>query len=105
MYVCSEDNYVDTEAIDTWFRQNGTPAAQQATESYATNTLNHVCRSMLSANMSLKSVIDETEKCILRQLLDAHENTYTIAKRLGVAQPTIVRKLQRYNLRSKQECE
>lgn len=105
MYVCSEDNYVDSEAIDTWFRQNGTPATQQATESYATNTLNHVCRSMLSANMSLKSVIDETEKCILLQLLDAHENTYTIAKRLGVAQPTIVRKLQRYNLRAKQECE
>lgn len=45
---------------------------------------------------SLKNAIDQAEREILIKALDQYKTTRAMAKALGVSQPTIVRKLQKY---------
>lgn len=53
--------------------------------------------------LSLKEMIEETEKAILEQALKECTTTYEMAKKLITSQPTIVRKLQKYQLSFKGE--
>ncbi len=52
----------------------------------------------VSAGKSLKEALDNAEKEILLQALDKFKTTRSMAKVLGVSQPTIVRKLQKYHI-------
>jgi transcriptional regulator with PAS, ATPase and Fis domain len=45
---------------------------------------------------SLRAVLEETEKAVLRRALETHKSTRAIAGLLSVSQPTIVRKLKKY---------
>ncbi len=48
--------------------------------------------------MNLKKALEETEKQILKNAADKYKTTRQIAKALGVSQPTVVRKMQRYKI-------
>lgn len=52
---------------------------------------------------SLKEALDHAEKEILLKAAEKYKTTRSIAKVLGVSQPTIVRKLQKYHLTEKVE--
>lgn len=52
---------------------------------------------------SLKEALDLAEREILAKAVEKHKTTRAIAKALGVSQPTIVRKLQKYHLTEKVE--
>lgn len=51
-----------------------------------------------TANTSLSAALENAEKEILRQALESYGSTRAIAKVLGISQPTVVRKLQKYEL-------
>ena len=51
-----------------------------------------------SAGKSLKEALDHAEKEILAKALEKYKTTRAMAKVLGVSQPTIVRKLQKYHI-------
>ncbi len=48
--------------------------------------------------MSLKEAVERAEKRLLQQAIKKYRTTYEIAEKLKTSQPTIVRKLQKYNL-------
>jgi PAS domain S-box-containing protein len=48
--------------------------------------------------LSLKEVVEKTEKTLLERVLQECKTTYEIAERLKTSQPTIVRKLKKYQL-------
>ncbi|MFB4210625.1 sigma-54 interaction domain-containing protein [Shouchella sp. JSM 1781072] len=48
--------------------------------------------------VSLKSVIEQAEEKIMRQAAEQYGSTYEIAEALKTSQPTVVRKLKKYNL-------
>lgn len=52
----------------------------------------------LSPIMNLKKALDETERQIIKNASEKYKTTRQIAKALGVSQPTIVRKMQRYGI-------
>ncbi len=51
-----------------------------------------------SAPTTLKEAIEQAERNILMEAYENHKSTRAMAKALGVSQPTIVRKLQRYKI-------
>ncbi len=53
---------------------------------------------LITMGKSLKEALDDAEKEILIKAVEKHKTTRTIAKALGVSQPTIVRKLQKYHI-------
>lgn len=53
--------------------------------------------------LSLKEIIEKTERAILERVVKECNTTYEIAERLQTSQPTIVRKLQKYKLNIKNE--
>ncbi|HHY90675.1 MAG TPA: sigma 54-interacting transcriptional regulator [Clostridiales bacterium] len=55
--------------------------------------------------INLKDAIEEVEKQILQTAAAKYKTTRQIAKALGVSQPTIVRKMNRYNIQAAQEEE
>ena len=54
--------------------------------------------SNLSPVKSLKDALDHAEREILLKTQEQHKTTRAMAKALGVSQPTIVRKLQKYSI-------
>ncbi|WP_368505445.1 sigma-54 interaction domain-containing protein [Alkalihalophilus sp. As8PL] len=52
----------------------------------------------LSESFTLKQAVENAEKKVLALAAEKYDNTYDIAKRLETSQPTIVRKLKKYNL-------
>jgi len=60
-------------------------------------------------NRSLKALIINYEKQIIKRLMDKYKSTYKVANILGVSQPTIVRKIHRYkdtvNVKTKEHKE
>ena len=62
------------------------------------NTRNTRGEITLSPIMNLKKALEETEKQILKNAAEKYKTTRQIAKALGVSQPTIVRKMQRYGI-------
>lgn len=48
--------------------------------------------------LTLKQVIEKTEKQVIKQALEDHKTTRDLAKVLGVSQTTIMRKLKKYGL-------
>ncbi len=62
------------------------------------NTRNMRGEITLSPIMNLKKALEETEKQILKNATEKYKTTRQIAKALGVSQPTIVRKMQRYDI-------
>ncbi|MFL0365137.1 sigma-54 interaction domain-containing protein [Pseudobacillus sp. 179-B 2D1 NHS] len=53
-------------------------------------------------HLTLKKAVEETEKQLLSHALKQHKTTRKMAKALGVNQTTIMRKLQKYELRNLQ---
>ncbi|WZL74124.1 sigma 54-interacting transcriptional regulator [Clostridiaceae bacterium 35-E11] len=54
--------------------------------------------------MDLKSAIEEVEKQIIQNAVIKHKTTREVAKALGVSQPTIVRKMNRYQIKANDSC-
>ena len=52
----------------------------------------------ISAGKSLKDALDHAERDILLKAQEQYKTTRAMAKALGVSQPTIVRKLQKYSI-------
>lgn len=50
--------------------------------------------------MNLNKALEETEKQIIKNAADKYKTTRQIAKALGVSQPTIVRKMNKYDIKS-----
>ncbi|MRG85950.1 PAS domain S-box protein [Salinibacillus xinjiangensis] len=57
--------------------------------------------SSLNSIVPLKEAVEIAEKSVLSLALQEYDNTYDIAKALGTSQPTVVRKLRKYNLKLK----
>lgn len=53
-----------------------------------------------ASGTSLRERVDEFERSIFADALARHRSTYAIAKALDVSQPTVVRKLKQYRLKS-----
>lgn len=53
----------------------------------------------LAPGQSLKAAMNDHERGILEALLKACRTTYALADRLGISQPSVVRKLRRHGLR------
>lgn len=52
---------------------------------------------------SLKEAVEHIEKKMLMNAVKKYQNTYEIAKALQTSQPTVVRKLKKYNIKVKSE--
>ncbi|MFC0273887.1 sigma-54 interaction domain-containing protein [Metabacillus herbersteinensis] len=55
-----------------------------------------------SSIVSLKDAVEMAEENVLALALKKYKNTYDLAKALDTSQPTIVRKLKKYNLKTEQ---
>ncbi len=53
----------------------------------------------LAPGQSLKAAMDDHERGILEALIKTCRTTYALAERLGISQPSVVRKLRRHGLR------
>lgn len=53
--------------------------------------------------LSLKEAVEDVERRLLRQAAKKYQNTYEIARALQTSQPTVVRKLKKYNIKVKNE--
>lgn len=53
--------------------------------------------------LSLKEAVEDIERRLLRQAAKKYQNTYEIARALQTSQPTVVRKLKKYNIKVKNE--
>lgn len=51
--------------------------------------------------ISLKDAVEETERKLLEKAAKKYGNTYEIARALKTSQPTVVRKLKKYNIKPK----
>jgi TyrR family helix-turn-helix protein len=51
----------------------------------------------------LKEAVEDVERRLLRQAAKKYQNTYEIARALQTSQPTVVRKLKKYNIKVKNE--
>ncbi|AUP76298.1 hypothetical protein CWS02_04300 [Enterobacter sp. EA-1] len=87
--------------INSWLRQNDVepvPEAQPPVSMPAEDALLGWCRAQLRAGATLKTMLAQVESDVLRLAQAQHKTTYAIADRLGVAQPTVVRKLQAHGI-------
>ncbi len=53
---------------------------------------------LIDADSSLQETMDKVEKQVIKKALEKHKTTRAVAKALNVSQPTIVRKMSKYNL-------
>lgn len=53
----------------------------------------------LHKNMNLKNALDYHEEILLREAYSKHKTTLDTAKALGISQPSVSRKLQKYNIK------
>lgn len=53
---------------------------------------------VLGEGQTLKQILDAHERTILAELCGHQRSTYAIAKRLGISQPSVVRKLRKHGL-------
>ncbi|MFW6030441.1 MAG: hypothetical protein ACOCRO_09345, partial [Halanaerobiales bacterium] len=56
----------------------------------------------LDNNLHLKDAVKKLEKEILKQAMEMADTTREISSIIGVSQPTVVRKINKYNLRDTQ---
>ncbi len=68
--------------------------------SYIFEESRHSGEITLSPIMNLTKALEETEKQLLKNASEKYRTTREIAKALGVSQPTIVRKLNKYNIKN-----
>lgn len=52
---------------------------------------------ILDEDLSLAAALKQTEKILLKKAKDISKSTYQMAKILGISQPSVVRKLKKYN--------
>lgn len=76
----------------------GTSIHPENLPSFILETANSLESTDLTAGKTLKDALDNAEKEILKKALEKYKTTRAMAKALGVSQPTIVRKLQRYHI-------
>jgi len=60
-------------------------------------------RHPIRSERSLAEAVEEVEKELLESALKKHGSTRTVAKVLGVSQPTVVRKMSKYGIKSKSD--
>ncbi|WP_179392596.1 sigma-54-dependent Fis family transcriptional regulator [Sporosarcina sp. JAI121] len=56
---------------------------------------------VVNETMTLKTAVEAAEENLLKQAAEKYTTTYDLAKALDTSQPTIVRKLKKYNVRLK----
>jgi len=76
----------------------GTVILPENLPSFILETTNKIDAAEIPAGKNLKDALDIAEKEILSKALEKYKTTRAMAKVLGVSQPTIVRKLQKYHI-------
>jgi TyrR family helix-turn-helix protein len=76
----------------------GTTIHPENLPSFILETANSLESTDLTAGKTLKDALDNAEKEILKKALEKYKTTRAMAKALGVSQPTIVRKLQKFHI-------
>lgn len=76
----------------------GTIILPENLPSFILETANNPDDSGIHEGKSLNEALDHAEKDILLKALEKYKTTRAMAKVLGVSQPTIVRKLQKYHI-------
>ncbi|WP_315707951.1 sigma-54 interaction domain-containing protein [Brenneria uluponensis] len=93
LYVCSSENYIDETMLTEYLCQNFPAEPSLPLSSCVETSLHDFCLEQITDNMPLKTVVEDVERHLLRLALEQYKTTYKMAEKLGVAQPTIVRKL------------
>lgn len=55
----------------------------------------------MDSTVPLRYAVETTEKKVLSHAVEKYKSSYEIAKALEISQPTVVRKLNKYNLKIK----
>ena len=66
---------------------------------------NHAAPEGAAEGAPLNEILDRTEKAVLLAALECCGTTRALARRLGVSQPTVVRKLRKHGLRAPQRAQ
>ncbi|TNH18547.1 sigma-54-dependent Fis family transcriptional regulator [Halomonas sp. BL6] len=95
------ENWLERAWLSSPTDQIEVPATQAYTEQH-THRLANVSASPIAAPLasgeSLKEYLERLERDALRTLCHTLPSTYAIAKRLGISQSSVVRRLQRYGI-------
>ena len=91
------ENIIERLVITT----NGETILPQNLPNYILNKEENASDIKIPAMMHLKDAIEEVEKQIIQTAVDKYRTTREVAKILGVSQPTIVRKINRYGINDK----
>ena len=95
------ENWLERAWLSSPTDQIEVPATQAYSEQH-THSLANVSASPLAAPLasgeSLKEYLERLERDALRTLCHTLPSTYAIAKRLGISQSSVVRRLQRYGI-------
>ena len=96
------ENWLERVWLSSPTDQIEVPATQAYTEQH-THSLANVSASPLAAPLasgeSLKEYLERLERDALQTLCHTLPSTYAIAKRLGISQSSVVRRLQRYGIK------
>ena len=96
------ENWLERAWLSSPTDQIEVPATQAYTEQH-THSLANVSASPLAAPLapgeSLKEYLERLERDALQTLCHTLPSTYAIAKRLGISQSSVVRRLQRYGIK------
>ena len=96
------ENWLERAWLPSPTDQIEVPATQAYTEQH-THSLANVSASPLAAPLasgeSLKEYLERLERDALQTLCHTLPSTYAIAKRLGISQSSVVRRLQRYGIK------
>ena len=98
------ENWLERAWLSSPTDQIEVPATQAYTEQH-THSLANVSASPLAAPLapgeSLKEYLERLERDALQTLCHTLPSTYAIAKRLGISQSSVVRRLQRYGIKTR----
>ncbi|MDK9687710.1 sigma 54-interacting transcriptional regulator [Halomonas sp. LC1] len=96
------ENWLERAWLSSPTDQIEVPATQAYSEQH-THSLANVSASLLAAPLasgeSLKEYLERLERDALQTLCHTLPSTYAIAKRLGISQSSVVRRLQRYDIK------
>lgn len=96
------ENWLERAWLSSPTDQIEVPATQAYSEQH-THSLANVSASLLAAPLasgeSLKEYLERLERDALQTLCHTLPSTYAIAKRLGISQSSVVRRLQRYGIK------
>ncbi|WP_168198331.1 sigma-54 interaction domain-containing protein [Crassaminicella thermophila] len=88
------ENIIERLVITT----KGTTILPQNLPNYIVHSEENSCDVKIPSMMNLKKALEEVERQIIHNAVIKYKTTRNIAKALGVSQPTIVRKMSKYNM-------